>query len=74
MSDSKSKLPPMPPSGGKPPVPSEIPTGPSPERKAMTAGWNDPPKNITSSQSTNPLRHGNFKYSHFVTNKKILSD
>ena len=58
MSDSPANrppmLPPMPVSSPKPPT--SIPTGPSPDRKEMTAGWNDPPKIIQKSDSNNPLR------------------
>lgn len=55
MSDSKAKLPPMPPPVSSAP-PSSIPTGPSPSRKDMTAGWNDPPKTLQTGDSNNPLR------------------
>lgn len=62
MSDSNAKVPPMPPVVKSAAPPSEIPTGPSPDKKGMTAGWNDPPKNIATSQSANPLRNGISKY------------
>ena len=57
MSESNAKLPPMPPVVKSAAPPSEIPTGPSPDKKGMTAGWNDPPKNIASSETANPLRN-----------------
>ena len=37
-------------------TPSEIPTGPSPDKKEFTHGWNDPPSEIKKSDSNNPMR------------------
>merc|ERR1712183_321884 len=48
-------LPPPPPSNAKSP-PSEIPTGPSPDKKEFTHGWNDPPTEIKKTDSNNPMR------------------
>jgi hypothetical protein len=49
-------MPPVPPSSSETNTGSAIPTGPSPDRKDMTAGWNDPPKIISKSDCANPLR------------------
>jgi len=54
-----SKMPPMPPMPSKLSEhgpPKEIPSGPSPDKKEFTAGWNDPPKTIEKSDAPNPMR------------------